>query len=263
MANVPAIFRAQAADQLHARLHDPAVEALAMQLQVKFDSDAKAKADADAKAKADAAAKAKADADAKTAAKEKALSGTWGDYIKYIDSVVPPLSSAQSSSNLGQYAYVSDDSGVIALTPIYAPSYISDGNGGFNAIQTYDSKGNPWSSGSSPRQFNSAGDAYRVPTENGQKYWRGAGAPHQYDYYKYDNASGKWVQQDPGEHYEQETYYWAGLNTPQYAQAAENTFNNTASAIDKARIADPGAVGQAAVRSDLVCLLYTSDAADE
>lgn len=83
----------------------------------------------------------------------------------------------------------------------------------------------------------------------GPNYHRGAGAPHQYDYQK-KGSDGSWNWVDPGEHYEGETYFWAGVNSPAYLNALAAEKAGEATALDKARLSAPEAVGQAITRSE-------------
>lgn len=104
-------------------------------------------------------------------------------------------------------------------------------------------------------EYSLGGDYYRKLADPSKAenlpYWRGAGASHAYQYFKDTDPTDaqNWLQVDPGEHDEQAGYFWAGLNTPQYLEA----FNKAAAdrtALEKARLEHPDAVGQASVRNE-------------
>jgi hypothetical protein len=100
-------------------------------------------------------------------------------------------------------------------------------------------------------EYNAAGNYYRVASTDPGKYWGGAGAPHQYDYFR-DASPDPGFQAEmvnPGEHDESGRYFWAGLNTPEYA-AAQAKAEEERTALDMARLSNPGAIGQAVSRSE-------------
>lgn len=101
-------------------------------------------------------------------------------------------------------------------------------------------------------QYNTTGNVRRISAsaiDGEPNYWGGAGAPQQYAYQKKDQ-SGNWTYANPGEHNEAATYWWAGVNTPQYQESYNDFLAGTADSLDLARIGYPEAVGQAAVRSE-------------
>lgn len=114
--------------------------------------------------------------------------------------------------------------------------------------------------GNIPTEFNAAGNMYRTATTDPSRFWGGAGAPHAYDYYQYNDptndlvANGTWNLVSPGEHYEGETYFWNGVNNASYTDALRKSLQGTLSPLEQARLAAPEAVGQTAMRGDLVGL---------
>lgn len=108
-----------------------------------------------------------------------------------------------------------------------------------------------------PTEFNAAGDMYRVKTADPNRFYGGAGAGHEYDYYQYadptadQTANGAWQLWNPGEHLEEEKYRWAGVNSQAYSDAFKNQFaGTTLSPLEQARLSMPGALGQAVTRSE-------------
>lgn len=120
----------------------------------------------------------------------------------------------------------------------------------------YDEYGNYYPDPAPPApEYNSVGDWYRITSSNPQRFWGGAGAPHQYDFYKDTDPTPafNWAIQDPGEHDESGRSFWAGLTSSQYSEAARKSEADR-TALERARLSTPGAIGQALIRPDLVGL---------
>ena len=105
-------------------------------------------------------------------------------------------------------------------------------------------------------EYSAARDYYRVPTTGASmQFWGGAGAPYQYDYYKENDPNTKAddALTGMGEHDESARSMWAGYNSQQYVGALNKSAAQR-TALDKARLESPGAIGQALIRPDLVGL---------
>ena len=102
-----------------------------------------------------------------------------------------------------------------------------------------------------PFEYNATGDIRRTRAYEGDNrlFYSGSGMPQNY-LYEQKGADGAWGLTSPGGHSEEESYYWTGVNSPEYIQAAQRRAQEAATALDQARLATPGAVGQALARSE-------------
>lgn len=89
----------------------------------------------------------------------------------------------------------------------------------------------------------------RTATESeAGRFWGGAGAPHAYVYEHFNPVTKVWQLANPGEHFEAENYFWAGVNSPSHATLLSQSAVGQLAGEQLALFEHPEIMGQAGQR---------------